>query len=89
MINSFRLKAEDADLAKPENFLDRYHDDVELALQDYNDAIRLEDQAKQHWQDRLNLEENPPAVLNAHQQQLMAQTIAFFRKRFKERQKTR
>ena len=69
--------------------MDRYHDDVELALQDYNDAIRLEDQAKQHWQDRLNLEENPPAVLNAHQQQLMAQTIAFFRKRFKERQKTR
>ena len=83
------MKAEDADLAKPENFLDRYNDDVELALQDYNDAIRLEDQAKKTWQDRLNLEENPPPNLDSHQQSLLQQSISFFRKRYKERQKTR
>ena len=83
------MKADEADLAKPENFLDRYNDDVELALQDYNNAIRLEDLAKKHWQDRLNLEESPPAVLNDQQEALMKHSISFFRKRFKERQKTR
>ena len=89
MIIDLRLKKEDADLAKPENFLDRYNDDVELALQDYQLAIKLEDEAKLSWQQRLNLEENRPATLNPQQVELMKDSIATFRKRYKVRQKKR
>ena len=83
------MKKEDADLAKPENFLERYNDDVELALQDYQTAIELEDEAKLDWQDRLNLEENKPATLNTRQTKLLKDSIATFRKRYKVRQKKR
>lgn len=83
------MKKEDADLAKPENFLERYNDDVELALQDYQSAIQLEDQAKLLWQERLNLEENRPQRPTQDQEEMLQQTIAYFRKRFKIRQKSR
>ena len=85
----FSLKKEDADFTQPENFLERYNDDVELALQDYERAIQLEDQAKKLWQERLDLEENRPAAPTAHQQQVLGDSIATFRKRFKVRQKSR
>ena len=76
-------------MSKPENFLERYNDDVDLALQDYERAIELEDQAKLLWQQRLDLEENRPAAPTARQQEILAETIATFRKRFKVRQKSR
>ena len=69
--------------------MDRYNDDVELALQDYQTAIQLEDQAKKIWQDRLNLEENPPQNPTATQTERLKKSIAYFRKRFKVRQKSR
>ena len=58
-------------------------------MQDYERAIQLEDQAKKLWQERLDLEENRPAAPTAHQQQVLGDSIATFRKRFKVRQKSR
>ena len=69
--------------------MDRYNDDVELALQDYQTAIQLEDQAKKVWQDRLNLEENPPQKPTTNQTEMLKKSIGYFRKRFKVRQKSR
>ena len=83
------MKAEDANTNQPETFLDRYNDDVDLAYQEYEDAVAIEDNAKRCWKRRIDLAENPPANPTADDQALLEHDIQHFRQRFKERQKSR
>ena len=85
----FSLKADDGKSSKPENFLERYEDDVDLAYQEYESAVAVEDQAKKQWRRRIELAESTPANPSAEDTELLKENIEFFRKRFKDRQKYR
>ena len=67
----------------------KLNDDVDFALDEYNAAIRLESQAKRIWDRRVMLEKNRPVRPTADETLLLRQTVEYFRKRFKDRMKTR
>ena len=85
----FRLKAADIDNSRPEDMMMKLNEDVAFALEEYNDALKQENQAKNCWRKRELLESNLPQNPTPEETLLMEESVDFFRSRFKDRMRYR
>ena len=67
----------------------KLNEDVSFALEEYEEALKEETQAHSCWKVRKQLEQNPPQNPTANERLLLDDTVDFFRKRFKDRMRTR
>ena len=64
-------------------------DDVDFALNEYNEAIEAENQAQKVWNKRKLLDEYCPPNPTAEEELLLKETTDYFRQRFKTRMRVR
>ena len=69
--------------------LTKLTEDVEFALDEYNTAIELENQANKVLKRRILLDQSRPNNPTAAELKLLEEEVDFFRKRYKERMKAR
>ena len=69
--------------------MSKLNDDVEFALEEYNNALVLEAKAQQVWDRRKVLADYPPQNPTADENRLLQKPVEYFRKRFKDRMRTR
>ena len=67
----------------------KLNDDVEFALEEYNLAIKAEEQALKVWERRKLLENYPPPTPTADETKLLEKDVDHFRQRFKTRMRNR
>ena len=83
------MKANEIDTVTPVDMLTKLTEDVEFALDEYNSAIELENQASKVLKRRILLDQSRPTNPTAAELKLLEEEVDFFRKRFKERMKVR
>ena len=85
----FRLKRNDIESVKPIDMMSKLNDDVDFALEEYNNAIQLEAKAQHVWDRRKILADYPPQNPTPDEELLLKKPVEYFRKRFKDRMRTR
>ena len=85
----FRLKRNDIESVKPGDMMTKLTDDVEFALNEYNEAIEAENQAQKVWNRRKLLDDFCPSNPTAEEELLLKETADYFRQRFKNRMRVR